>query len=60
MRQRRNLYPEVTTIRLREGTLDALHAAAEQKRITAQEMVRREIERLIAEAAPEREREQAA
>ena len=51
MRERPTLYPEVTQIRLRAGTLDRLHEAAKMKRTTAAELVRAAVEE-IAETAP--------
>lgn len=60
MRPKRCIYPEATQVRLREGTLDRIHAAAEAKRTTAQDLMRRGIEWAIAHAAREQKREQEA
>lgn len=50
VRRKPVLYPEVTQVRLRPGTLDLLHRAAEAKRTSAQAMLRDAVDMAIADA----------
>jgi hypothetical protein len=53
MRDRPTLYPEVTQVRLRAGTLDRLHQVARARRTSAAELLRAAVERVAEDAPPD-------